>query len=202
MLRDDLSTLIKFSIFPSLCALKRPTIVAKKSCLLLCSFVPDFNKSNWFWLLRLLLCVVQLQISQFSPRRTIKLQWSVEWVSNSMPKLIFYQLHTHTTDPDNDSLDPANASPGHPIASWFCCTIRTCLDGKMKGREKHSIVLRKDVNKSQLNLTVRNELEAILEMEDFRDSINQVHRVSFPLLISLVINAIFIRLPIFFFWKR
>lgn len=52
-------------------------------------------------------------------------------------------------------------------------------------------MLRKDVYKSQLNLTVRDELEAILEMEDFRDSINQVHRVSFPLLISFIINAIF-----------
>lgn len=41
------------------------------------------------------------------------------------------------------------------------------------------------------SLTVGHHLEAELKVKNFRDRFNQVHRVSFPLLISLINNCFF-----------
>lgn len=130
MLRDDLSTLIKFSIFLR-CVCLRGQQSQKRNhvCRYARSCRTSINQTDF----DCCGCCVLFNFKYLSSIHHSG-QWnysrSVEWVSNSMPKLIFYQLHTHPTDPDNDSLDPTNASPGHPTASWFCCTIRICLEEK------------------------------------------------------------------------
>lgn len=87
----------------------------------------------------------------------------------------------------NDSLDLINVSPDHPTASWFCCMSRTCL----QLRTESALTLDYYLLSSYI-FTVRNELEAVLEVKNFRDRINQFHWVSLPLLISLVNNTFFL----------